>query len=405
MLSARYVNLHLALGLGPMWLNRGARIEPERASRPKGSLRPEGGPAPKRASARLANLANPAQTAPVQTAPAPTAQSRPQPTLTFAAIRSGLHPKTLDKAARDARKKLDGQLREAKRKEQEELRERLGAAAPVSDAPIESRRPPFGGRDPAAPGAFDRGGESEGAQAGALFPAPEGFGPAPDGGGAPRANRSETARPGAGGEAPQREADDGADGPEAGLAALAAPLGAIDGQDADWLHCVNQLVYLRFNDFTGETAVILSLRPASASLGRQDETKEFDGFVNTLAQFFADRDPGAAWKTLDERKEYPDWPSAFDAIVQEESPDRAIILCSRLSRFAALSRNVELMRERFGAAPGDGRPAQPQTQTPTRAAGRAEPKMLFALHPNDYAAQPELKAQLWDALKGFYGLR
>lgn len=344
MLSARYVNLHLALGLGPMWLNRGARLEPDRASRPWGSRRPEDGPARARASGRLANPANPA--------PTPTARPRAQPTLTFAAIRSGLHPKTLDKEARDARKKLDGQLREAKRKEQEELRERLGAAAPLSVAPIESKRPPIGGAD------------------------------------APRANRSETA---------EAADDDGIGGLEAGLAALAEPLGAIDGQDADWLHCVNQLVYLRFNDFRGETAVILSLRPASASFCRQDETKEFDGFVNTLAQFFADRDPGAAWKTLDERKEYPDWPSAFGAIVQEESPGRAIILCSRLSRFAALSRNADLMRERFGAATGDRRPAP--------AAGRTEPKMLFALHPNDYAAQPELKAQLWDALKGFYGLR
>ena len=386
MLSARYVNLHLALGLGPMWLNRGARIEPDRASRPRGSRRQDDGPTRARASASPGNLANPAQTA-----PAPTAQPRTQPTLTFAAIRSGLHPKTLDKAARDARKKLDGQLREAKRKEQEELRERLGAAAPLSDAPIESKRHPFGGLDSAPKGAPDRGGESEGAQAGSLPRAPDGRKAAPDGGAdARRADPSETAE----------AADDGVGGLEAGLAAL-APLGAIDGQDADWLHCVNQLVYLRFNDFRGETAVILSLRPASASLCRQDETKEFDGFVNTLAQFFSDRDPAAAWKTLDERKEYPDWPSAFGAIVQEESPGRAIILCSRLSRFAALSRNADLMRERFGAATGDRRPAP----APTPATGRTEPKMLFALHPNDYAAQPELKAQLWDALKGFYGLR
>lgn len=386
MLSARYVNLHLALGLGPMWLNRGARLEPDRASMPWGSRRPEDGPARARASGRLANPANPA---PTPTAPTPTARPRAQPTLTFAAIRSGLHPKTLDKEARDARKKLDGQLREAKRKEQEELRERLGAAAPLSVAPIESKRPPVGGRDSASGGAPDRGGESEGDKAESLSRAPDGRKAAPDGGAdALRANRSETA---------EAAADDGIGGLEAGLAALAEPLGAIDGQDADWLHCVNQLVYLRFNDFRGETAVILSLRPASASLCRQDETKEFDGFVNTLAQFFADRDPGAAWKTLDERKEYPDWPSAFGAIVQEESPGRAIILCSRLSRFAALSRNADLMRERFGAATGDRRPAP--------AAGRTEPEMLFALHPNDYAAQPELKAQLWDALKGFYGLR
>ena len=50
-------------------------------------------------------------------------------------------------------------------------------------------------------------------------------------------------------------------------------------------------------------------------------------------------------------------------------------------------------------------PAPPLGERSAPAAGRTEPKMLFALHPNDYAAQPELKAQLWDALKGFYGLR